>query len=214
MEPNPQGIRPHEYHRPPPQTADCAGLCRGLSRPVVAGRGTGHAPQGDRHRSRCAIQPAGGLRPGRGPGRHGRPDHPNPLHRPERAGHAAAAGHQRARWHAHAAQERGRGAGHGHPAPLRPTRTGHRRGRVLAGQCQIAARRHPDRHAPQGRRRPDLCAGPGQPAGGRRRRLCGRLQGPDQPPERRPHPQRRLGGAQRAHAMDAATHHPVRPAIR
>ena len=57
-----------------------------------------------------------------------------------------------------------------------------RRQRLVDRQCQEPARRHADRHAAEGRRRPDLRAGPGQPDRRRRRRLGRRLQGADQPP--------------------------------
>ena len=49
----------------------------------------------------------------------------------------------------------------------------HRRQRLVAGQRQEPARRHADRHAAEGRRRPDLRDGAGQPDRRRRRRAAG-----------------------------------------
>ena len=56
--------------------------------------------------------------------------------------------------------------------------------RLVARQRQEPARRHPDRDAAEGRRRPGLRDRAGQPGGRRRRRVGGRLEGADQPPER------------------------------
>ena len=68
-----------------------------------------------------------------------------------------------------------------------------RRQRLVARQRQEPARRHADRDAAEGRRRPGLRDRPGQHGRRRRRRVGGRLEGHDQPPERRPHPRRRDG---------------------
>ena len=135
-----------------------------------------------------AQQPADRLRPGRRPRRHRRPDHrrcPTPRRAwqlPAAARHHAAAGTGLAA----AAQERRRGDGDRAAAGLRAARPDDRRQRVVAGQCQVAQGRHADRDAAARRRRRDLCAGPGQPGGRRRRRVGRRQQGADQPPERRP----------------------------
>ena len=73
----------------------------------------------------------------------------------------------------------------------------HRRQRLVAGQRQEPARRHADRDAAEGRRRPDLRDGAGQHGDRRRRRLGGRLQGADQHAGAGPHPRRRDGRARR-----------------
>ena len=79
----------------------------------------------------------------------------------------------------------------------------HRRQRLVAGQRQEPARRHADRHAAEGRRRPDLRARARQPDRRRRGRVGRRLQGADQPPDRRPRARGRDGRAQRADAAAA-----------
>jgi flagellar P-ring protein precursor FlgI len=68
------------------------------------------------------------------------------------------------------------------------------RGRTLTWPCPPWATPSRSRaacscHAAARCRRRDLCPGPGQRGGGRRRRLGGRQQGADQPPERGPHSQ-------------------------
>ncbi len=129
------------------------------------------AHQGSRRRGRCAHQPVDRLWPDCGPGRHGRPNHPDALHHPGLEQLPATAGH-----HAHhhlpgaaSDEKRGRRAGDRPVARICASRAVAGCQCILAWQRQVAQRWHADRHAAQGCRRRDLCAGPGQPDCCRRR---------------------------------------------
>ena len=138
----------------------------------------GHPHQGSGLHRRRAQQPIDRLWPGRGPGRHRRPDHPDALHHPGLGQLPAAAGH-----HAHrhligpvANEECGRRIGHYPVAGLCPAWPVARYQCLVAGQCQIPQGRHPDCHAAQGCRWRGLCIGTGQLDCGGRRCLGGRQQ--------------------------------------
>ena len=202
---NPPGLgrvpRRTRADRPTNPDRPRAGPCwPAVARPGPCRRG---AHQGHRDAGRHARQPARRLRPRGGPARHRRHDAQRALHRSRPCSPCSTA------WASTSATSRLRNRNvaavivTAQLPPLAGPRPAARRHRVVARRLDLAARRHADHDAADGRRRPDPRGRPGRRVGVG---LLGR-RGPPNPTaracRRRAHRQRRHRGARGAGELRA-----------
>ena len=136
--------------------------------------GSRRAPEGPRQHSGRARQPADRLRPRGRPRRHRRPDDADAVHDAEPDQHARAARHHAAAASTQNMQLKNVAAVMvtAHAAAVRAAGPSDRRDGFVARQCEEPARRHAADDAAEGRRRPGLRDGAGQPRGRRRGRAA------------------------------------------
>ena len=108
-------------------------------------------------------------------------------------------------------EERRRGDGDGRAAAVRASRRSDRRDGIVARQFEEPARRHAAAHAAEGRRRPGVCAWPGQCGGRRRWRERERQQGAGEHTQCGPRRRRRDRRTRGADLGVASGHDAARP---